>query len=280
MNRPENNIPIDTVNLLPVLDDSLMALLRSLTPTQWQQQTIARQWKVKDVAAHLLDGNIRTLSMLRDDYYANTPNIASYQDLLDYLNGLNAEWVNAMKRLSPAMLIVLHEATGKAYCDYYASLDPFGKAGFSVNWAGENESKNWMHIAREYTEKWLHQQQIRDAVGIPGLMTKEFFTPFINIFMLALPYTFRDVQAEEGTTVQLTIPGEIGGSWGITRKEHVWLLNKEMVVNPGSQIIIDADLSWRLFSKSIRPEEVIDKVIITGNHELGMAALAMVSVMA
>jgi uncharacterized protein (TIGR03083 family) len=280
MNETNSKIPIDTVPLLPVLNDSLIALLRSLTPVQWQQQTIAREWKVKDVAAHLLDGNIRSVSMLRDKYYANQPDITSYQDLLDYLNGLNAEWVNAMKRLSPAMLIVLHEATGKAYCDYYASLDPFGKAGFSVDWAGESESKNWMHIAREYTEKWLHQQQIRDALGIPGLMTKEFFIPFINTFMFALPYTFRDVQAEEGTTVQLTIPGEIGGSWGISRKGGVWLLNKEMVNNPASHIIIDADISWRLFSKSVRPEEVIDKIIITGNHELGMVALSMVSVMA
>src|SRR6478609_8129097 len=134
MNQTNSKIPIDTVNLLPVLNDSLIALLRSLTPTQWQQQTIARQWKVKDVAAHLLDGNIRILSMLRDNYYVYQPGIASYQDLLDYLNGLNAEWVTAMKRLSPTMLIVLHEATGKAYCDYYASLDPFDKAGFPVNW--------------------------------------------------------------------------------------------------------------------------------------------------
>jgi uncharacterized protein (TIGR03083 family) len=280
MNQTKGNIPIDVVNLLPVLNDSLTALLRSLTAAQWQQQTIARQWKVKDVAAHLLDGNIRSLSMLRDNYYAYQPDITSHQDLLDYLNGLNAEWVNAMKRVSPAMLIVLHEATGKAYCDYYASLDPFGKAGFSVDWAGENESKNWMHIAREYTEKWLHQQQIRDAVGIPELMTKELFIPFISIFMLALPHTFRDVPAEEGTTVQLTIPGEIGGSWGIIRKDGIWLLNNEMITNPSSQVIIDADISWRLFSKSIRPEEVIDQIIITGNHELGMVALSMVSVMA
>src|SRR6478609_8705373 len=125
----KENIPVNIVHLLPVLDDKLIELLRLLTPAQWQQQTIARKWKVKDVVAHLLDGNIRSLSMLRDTYYDHSPNINSYQNLLDYLNGLNAEWVTAMKRVSPTMLVLLHEATGKAYCNYYASLDPFGKAG-------------------------------------------------------------------------------------------------------------------------------------------------------
>ena len=272
--QPNNReIPIDIVHLLPVLDDKLIELLHTLTPAQWQQQTIARKWKVKDVVAHLLDGNIRSLSMLRDHYFDQSLKINGYQDLLDYLNGLNAEWVTAMKRVSPAMLILLHQATGKAYCNYYASLDPFGKAGFSVEWAGENESKNWMHIAREYTEKWLHQQQIRDAVNIPGLMTKEFFLPFINTFMLALPYTFRNMQSEEGTTVQITIPGELGGTWSITSKDGKWLFNKVPVANPDSQIIIDADSSWRLFSKSIRPEDIIDQITITGNHELGNGSI-------
>jgi len=37
----------------------------------------------------------------------------------------------------------------------------------AVDWAEEMESKNWMAIAREYTEKWLHQQQIRDAIQQP-----------------------------------------------------------------------------------------------------------------
>ena len=274
------HIPLDFVHLLPLLDQKLIELLKSLTPEQWKAQTIAKEWKVKDVVAHLLDGNIRPLSMLRDNYYHEQPVINSYQDRLGFLNGLNANWVNAIKRVSPAMLILLHEATGKAYCDYYASLDPFGKAGFAVNWAGEDESKNWMHIAREYTEKWLHQQQIRDAVGITGLMSREFFYPFIDTFMMALPYTYRNTIAEENTTIQVSVTGEAGGSWFLTRNDEKWILRKEKIENPATEIMIDADVSWRLFSKCIRPEQVKDKIEIKGNKELAEVALTMVSVMA
>jgi uncharacterized protein (TIGR03083 family) len=275
-----NTIPVDVVHLLPAIDRELMQLLRSLSPEQWQAQTIASQWKVKDVVAHLLDGNIRILSMLRDNYYDTQPNIKSYNELLDFLNGVNSDWVNAMKRVSPAMLLLLHEATGKAYCDYYASLDPFGKAGFAVNWAGENESRNWMHIAREYTEKWLHQQQVREAVNIPGLMNREYFYPCIDTFMLALPYTFRNTNAPDHTTVQVMVTGEAGGSWFITRANNTWTLDKTKIDHQATAIIIDPDSAWKLFSKSLRPADVKDKVIINGNKELGEVVLTMVSVMA
>jgi hypothetical protein len=274
------NIPIDVVHLLPVLDEKLIQLLRSLTPEDWQKQTIAKLWIVKDVAAHLLDGNIRILSMLRDDYHGESPDINSYQGLLDYLNGLNADWVKAMKRVSPSMLLLLHQATGKAYSDYYASLDPFGKAGFAVNWAGEEESKNWMHIAREYTEKWLHQQQIRDAVNQPGLMTKELFYPFINIFMQALPFTFRDMPAEDQTSIQIIITGESGGSWWLVRKENKWLLDKKGITEASAVVSIEPGIAWKLFSKSMSPDQAMDTIRITGNQELGEKVLSMVSVMA
>ena len=127
--------------------------------------------------AHILDGNIRVLSGLRDKYQGEKPYINSYQALLDYLNYLNAEWVKAMKRVSPEMLIDLLKHTGEPYFKYYVSLNPFENAVYSVAWAGESESKNWMHIAREYTEKFLHQQQIRDAVGKQEILTKEFYIP-------------------------------------------------------------------------------------------------------
>ena len=63
---------------------------------------------------------------------------------------------------------------------------------FPVSWAGEQESANWFDIAREFTERWHHQQQIRLAVEKPGIMTREFYYPVLDCFMRALPYSYRD----------------------------------------------------------------------------------------
>ena len=271
---------IDVVGLLPKLDKKLLSLLKSLGEEDWNKQTIAKLWKVKDVVAHLLDGNIRALSIIRDNHHGEKPTINSYRDLVDFLNRLNADWVKAMKRVSPEMLIMLHEVTGPLYCDFYKSLDPDDKSAFSVAWAGESESKNWMHIAREYTEKFLHQQQIRDAVNKPGLMTREFYYPFIDIFMLALPHTYGDTGASTGTTIKVTVTSEIGGSWFLVREESNWKLTEEITQNPTSTVTIDPNTAWKLFSKSWRPEQVKEKVLIEGDQKLGEVALTMVSAMA
>ena len=273
-------IPIDVAHLLPALDQKLLELLRSLSPEEWQRQTIARLWKVKDVVAHLLDTNIRVISLLRDGFFGEQAPLNSYQDLVDFLNQLNAHWVQAMKRVSPQMLIALHEATGPTFCDHLRSLDPLGTSTLSVAWAGEEVSLNWMEVAREYTEKWLHQQQIRDAVNKPGIMTREFFYPFINTLMQALPYTYRHMDAPDGTWVQMTIATEIGGTWHLQRTGGAWKLTDHPEGKPSSVVITDPDTSWKLFSKSLRPHQVMDKVTIRGDLRLGETALSMVSVMA
>lgn len=274
------DIPIDVVDLLPILDKNLLELLKSLTNDEWQKQTVAKLWTVKDVSAHLLDGNIRVVSILRDNFFGEKPVVNSYQDLIDFLNRLNADWVKAMKQVSPQMLIFLLELTGKPFCDYFKSLNPFDKSVLAVDWAGETESKNWMEIAREYTEKWLHQQQIRDAVGKPGLMTRELYYPFIDIFMLALPHTFRQMEAENGTIIKVTVSSDIGGSWFLTRNESKWILTKDYIQAPTTEIIIDPDTAWKLFSKSWRPEQVKDKIKIIGEQKFAETVLTMVSVMA
>src|SRR6266851_4585015 len=157
--------PIETVTLFPPLHEELMRLLRNLSPEDWQRPTVCTGWMVRDIAAHLLDGDLRRLSFTRDGVFPPPPPapIQSHQDLVGFLNGLNAEWVRAARRMSPRVLVDLLELTGPQVSAYFASLHPDGEAAFSVGWAGEPVSANWFDTAREYTERWHHQQQIRDA---------------------------------------------------------------------------------------------------------------------
>lgn len=279
--RDKKSIPINTLHLFPVLDKMLLQLLQSLDEEQWNSPTIARLWTVKDIAAHLLDGNIRTLSFSRDGYFGEKPeNIHSYNDLVAYLNQLNHRWTDAAKRMSPRVLTQLLESTGKQYCRHLTKLDPYSDAVFSVAWAGQEVSPNWFHIAREYTEKFLHQQQIRDAVGQQALFTKKLYRPFLDTFMQALPYTYRHVAAEQGTIVSVTVTGKAGGQWNIVKNEKEWEFIHKTKQEPAAAVKIDPYDAWKLFSKGMSPAEAETKVEITGDATLGKIALQMVSVMA
>ena len=274
--------PIMTAQLFPKLDEKLIALLRTLSAQDWERATIAPLWTVKDIAAHLLDGNIRALSMLRDSYFGEKPEgIHSYQDLVDFLNRLNSDWVRAMKRLSPGVLTELLEMTGKAFSSYIQTLDPFEKATFSVAWAGEQVSDNWFHIAREYTEKWHHQQQIRLAVDqAQALYSKEFYFPHLDTSMRALPHHYRDVQAEEGESIRVRVTGESGGDWRLYCHAGKWMLVSDEVTAPTCEIQIEPDIAWRIFTKGISRQDAREKVRISGRQAWGEKIFDMLAVMA
>jgi uncharacterized protein (TIGR03083 family) len=274
-------IQIKTLHLFPILDLKLIELLVSLNKEDWEKPTLAKQWTVKDIAAHLLDGNLRTLSMLRDKYFGEKPEGAeTYQGMVNYLNRLNADWVKAFKRISPKVLIELLESSGKEYIHYLNQLDPIAKADWAVDWAGEKESRNWFHIAREYTEKWHHQKQIREAVGVGGIMERELYFPLMQVFMMALPYTYRNVTANEGTSIEVVVVGEGGGKWVIEFSEQSWRFAKKEIASPSARVEIHQDDGWKLFTKGLSRDGAEKRINFKGNIDLGKEILKMVAVMA
>lgn len=277
----EREIPIKTAHLFAILHQKLIELLSSLSTDDWNKPTVARLWTVKDVAAHLLDTNVRAISASQK--FTEPPPSApinTYADLVDFLNDLNATWVQAMKRVSPQLLIGFLETTGKQHAEVMASLNPFAQAQYSVAWAGEEQSLNWFHVAREYTEKFHHQQQIRDAVGKPGIMTAELFYPCLDTFMQGLPHAYRDIEADTGGLIKIDVAGEIGGAWFLNRIPGKWVLGKTAVSTPDVIVTLSPDTAWKVFTKAIGPRFAIEISNISGNVNLGENLFRMVAVMA
>lgn len=274
-------IPIPTLQLFPKMDELLLDFLRSLSPADWEKQTIVPLWTIKDIAAHLLDGNLRTLSMSRDGYFGEKPApIESYGDLVAYLNRLNADWVKAFKRVSPAVLIELLELSGAQYNAYLNTLEPFAPAIFSVAWAGEENSQNWFHIAREYTEKWHHQQQMRLAMWQEeALYAPDLYFPYLDTSMRALPHHYRNVTAEPGTVILFEVKGIPKAQWYLQRGEKAWVLSKALDQSPIASVSIDGTIAWRMLTKGIAKAEAAKRVEIEGEQKLGAVVLDMLAVM-
>src|SRR5207248_1907588 len=124
--------PILTAHLFPKVDGLLLELLRSLAPEDWEKQTVSPKWKVKDVAAHLLDTALRGISIARDGYSLPAPNIDSRAALGAYIDRLNEEGVKVYRRLSSKILIPLMETACKQLAEYHGGRDPFAPAPFGV----------------------------------------------------------------------------------------------------------------------------------------------------
>src|SRR3954453_9686335 len=105
--QPSGSDPILCAPLLRRVDEKLIDLLRSLSVSEWDAQTVAPRWKVREVAAHLLDTVLRKLSIVRDSWYVETVDIRSPEDVGVLVNRLNDEGVTVYRRLSPPVLIDL-----------------------------------------------------------------------------------------------------------------------------------------------------------------------------
>ena len=270
--------PILCAHLLRRVDEKLIALLESLTPAEWDLQTVAPLWKVRDVAAHLLDTALRKLSVARDSCYVEPFSIRSPQDLTELVNRLNREGVMVYRRLSPKILIDLMKEGCEQSARFHESLDPFAPAAFAVSWAGEERSLSWFDTARELTERWHHQQQIRLATNRPGLMIPDLYHPVLDCFVHGLPHVYRDVEAPVGTLLLLEISGECGGQWFLERGPAGWRLVKESSGEFASRVTIPQELAWRVFTKGIDRQSASAQIEIEGNRDLAEKVLQLTAI--
>jgi len=272
-------LPILVSHLFPELLEGLLALLVGLSVEGWEKPTVCAGWSVQDIALHLLGVEVGNLSRKRDRFSPSERTIRNPDDLVALINDLNETWVQATRRVSPRLICDLLRLAGTQACEYFQSLDPYAP-GVPVSWAGPDPAPVWLDLAREYTERWHHQQHIREAVGKPGFKEPRFFAPVLDAFVRALPHTYRKVSAAEGTAVSLTIAGPSGGQWLLLREDHGWNLYLGPRRKPAAHVVIEQEVAWQAFTKGLSVEEARARAVIVGDQALGLHVLDMVSIIA
>ena len=272
---------VETAHLLVPLHRELVALLRGLAPEQWLLPTSAGAWRVRDVAAHVLDGQVRRLSFHRDRLArATVPNDREYASVLGYINALNADWIRVADRFSPRVLTELLETVGAQAAAFLAELPPHAPAFWPVAWAGEARSENWMDVGRDYTEYWHHQQQIRDAVGAPALDAARWLSPVVALGVRALPPALAALDRPDGTTLALAVTGEGGGQWMLLRAGGGWTVIAHDPRQPRkAAVTIEALAVARLWYSGRQPHAAAKTARCEGDLALCEAVLAARAVM-
>jgi hypothetical protein len=247
-----------------------VALLRGLGEKDWTKPTVAGAWRVKDVAGHLLDGQLRKLAFGRDAgvHFDRGPASGAYADVVAFINELNVTGVGYAARLSPRLLTDLLEVAGEWVARYVASLPPEGEARFAVDWAGEARSTNWMDTGREYTEHWHHQMQIRDAVGAPGLFQPRWLDPLLDLSVRAFARAYQELSAPAGSAVGFEVRGEPPRAWSVVRAASGWVVMRGRAEQPAASVQADADTAWRLLYNALPPDAARARLTTAGDPAL------------
>ncbi|MEU5988443.1 maleylpyruvate isomerase family mycothiol-dependent enzyme [Spirillospora sp. NPDC047418] len=265
--------PIDVRPLFPEQQAAFIELLGGLDTDEWGRATVCPGWSVKDIAAHVLGDHLGRLSMHRDGFTALRP--LAGEPFPRFLDRINDEWVTAARRISPALLVGLLTEVGDQVADFWQGVD-LEELGGSVSWAGPEAHPVWLDAARDFSEYWTHHQQICDATRRRGLTDPRYLGPVLDTFMRALPHTMRDVLADEGTVLQVVVPGF--GGWACGRGEQRWSLWRGTESQPDASIELDADTAWRLCTRGITPAAAGERALVRGDRRLAEAALQIVSI--
>jgi uncharacterized protein (TIGR03083 family) len=263
------------------LQEELVGVLRGLPAGAWDLPTTSRLWRVREIAAHILDGQLRRISTQRDGHAPPPPAapIRGHDDLVRFLNDLNESFVAVSRRLSPRVLVELLEWAGPRLAETARATDPHGAAVFAVSWAGEARSAAWFDLARDLTEHWHHQQQIRLAAGVPLLLDARFAAPVMDTFARALPFAYRDADAADDTSVEIAIAPPVDRVYALRREGRRWLLEEGPAEAPKARISLDGESAWRIFTGSIPRVEAARRSTVSGVPALLEPFFGVVAIM-
>lgn len=271
----------DTRALFRPVAADLVTLLRGLTPEDFERPTIAGTWVVRDVLAHIMDFSMRRLSFHRDGLVPPPPKrpITSEREFVDFINGINADWVDACTRLSPRLLTDLVEKSTLELAAFFESLPFEAPALFGVSWAGEQTSEGWFDIGREFTELWHHQQQVRLAVGAPPLGAPRFLRAVLEIALRGVPHAYRHLSATEGETITIEVSGPSGGQWTLRAEASPrWTIHAGAPGTPTTRVRLSDDGAWRLLFNALKGDAARAAVTIEGRTDLAAPLLSARSI--
>lgn len=251
----------------------LVALLGSLDHDAWRRPTECPAWDVRQIALHILGDDLSLLSRQRDEatngllLFAQEHPGADFRQLLD---GFNEQWVTAASFLGPTLLIELLDLTGDWTADFYEQVD-LGSPGEPVGFFGTTQpSPYWQVASRELVERWVHQHQIRRAVGAPDL-DDTFLAVAAGVFVRAISLRLGDLGVPTGEAIALEVTGV--AAWSLRRTAEGWSLGGGVEPDATTTISFSAATARRLFSRAPDVPGEDAEISTRGDDSVATAAL-------
>lgn len=244
------SVPAEDVRpLLTRERHDLLALLSTLSPREWTFPSAAPGWTVKDLALHVLDDDLGWLSRGRDDDQSGLLDMSDQASFVDALAAKNQRWVDGAYGLSLPVVTGLLRWSGDEVDAYYAGID-LGAEG-RVSWAGDGPVPQWFDLAQDLTERWVHQMQMREAVGRVKDYAATYLPSVLRTFVWALPHQFT-AAATPGTEVGVDLGA--GGRWCLTSHgSGAWTLEERQAQDPAVDARFSDDAGWRWLTGAALP---------------------------
>jgi len=259
-------VTLDQHTVIPGLLDEWTAidkLLTSLSPEQWAAPTALPGWSVHDNVAHVV-GTEYTLAG-----QAAPPcevDVHALPHVRNDMGAANETWVIALRDVRPDQLLTRFREITAARREHLEALSPTDYDAPSWTPAGERTYGRFMRI--RLFDCWMHEQDIRDAIDLPGHDDGRCARLALAEMADALGYLVgKRAGAPDGSSVTIELTGPIHTTW------HVAVDGRAAIVEhlPGpatATLRLTSTLFTRLCGGRVPVEDRLDEIDLTGDTDL------------
>jgi uncharacterized protein (TIGR03083 family) len=236
--------PVDLRSRFAPQRAALVALLDGLSAEEWQRPTACAGWTVADLAAHVLGDVVGRAS---GHGAPGGPVPAPDEPIGAFIDRINEEWVAAWRRADPRLVVECLRTVGPVHDERWRAARPDDDS-LGVSWAGIDPAPLWFDVARDFTEYWVHERQIRDAVGRPD-DDPATLRVVLDVFARGLPSALDSPEAL-GVTGFCLVADPLDAAWSLAASagERRWRICADPL--PDAPVVrIDAERLWRRWTR-------------------------------
>ena len=256
-----------TVAALGEVWASLSDVLGELSEEEWQLPSPLPGWSVQDNVAHILG----TEAMLAGE---PGPDVEIDREVNAHvrndIGAFNEQWVESLRAVPPSEVLARFRELTRMRLDALDQMSDDEWNAESFTPAGKDTYGRFMQI--RVFDCWLHEQDIRDAVGRPGHESGVAVDVVLDEMATALGFIVgKKAGAVAGQSVTFALTD--GGS--VVRELHVEVGERAAVVPalsaPATVVLtMPVGVMTRRCAGRVGPDDLLDQVVIDG--DLALAA--------
>lgn len=247
--------------------DAVLVLAEGLDPALADAPTDCPGWTVQDVIAHLAHLESVMCGDVSDDGAAGEAELASHYTETGVLHRRTQSLAQVTAELRAAITLRSEQLTDLPDDpDQPAPVTPGG-----IDWTWDVLLRN------RCVDMWVHEQDIRRAIGRPGGMDSTAAQVVTMTFSFAMPYVLgKRVRPEPGTTVRWNVTGEVPVDLAVRVGDDGRAQRLDVIDGP----VTTLSMSTETFAVLVAGRRSADQVDVTieGDQVLGRSVLDAMAV--
>jgi uncharacterized protein (TIGR03083 family) len=259
-----------TVEALEEVWASIADLVATLTDEQWHLPSPLPGWDVQDNVAHIAG----TEAMLLGH---ETPAVEIDRDIVSHVRSdagaYNERWVASMRGLAPAEMIARFEELTAERLGVLRAMPQHEWDADSLTPAGRSTYGRFMQI--RVFDCWLHEQDIRDAVSVPGHAEGLAVEVTLDEMTTAMGFV---VGKRAGIGSGQSVTFALTGGGAVVRQIDIEVAERASVVEsldaPATSILtMPVGVMTRLAAGRVQLDDVREQVDVAGDEVVAAVVL-------